>query len=178
MLRTIECEAAVFGCRTVEAHPTNKGGAPDPDLLLPAPGIDHLLNRLPTERWAVVSPFDQQSACDRFDLADLPRPGFVVKISSDRATDYAAAAQLLGADPMFCLALEDHPDGVASALKAGLKVIGVATSCDPAELSAADMVIPSLLSLHVVGLHPVLVLEVDAMPALGTFHPGAQSKRR
>ncbi len=178
MLRTIECEAAVFGCRTVEAHPTNKGGAPDPDLLLPAPGIDHLLRLLPPERWAVVSPYDQRSACDRFGLADLPEPGIVVQTTDDRATDYHRAAAALGADPMFCLALEDHADGVASALQAGLKVIGVATSCDAADLAAADMVIPSLLSLHVVGLHPVVVFEVDAMPTLGTFRPGTRSKRR
>jgi phosphoglycolate phosphatase-like HAD superfamily hydrolase len=178
MLRTIECEAVIFGCRTVEAHPTNKGGAVDPDLLLPAPGIDHVLRRLPPDRWAVLSPIDAASTGDRFALADLPSPQLVVPTSPDRVGDHHRAAERLGADPPFCLALTDQPDGVTAALQAGMKVIGVATSCAPDDLAAADMVIPSLLSLHVVGLHPVLVLEVDAMPGFGTFTPGPQNKRR
>lgn len=177
MLRTIECEAAVFGCCTVEAHPTEKGGAPDPDCLLAVPGADHLIGRLPPERWGALAGTTIEDAKARLDAASLPHPGTIIAPSGSRADDYAQAAASLGADPMFCLAIEDSADGVDAALKVGMKVIGVATSVAASELVAADMVIPSLLSLHVVGLHPVLVLEVDALPDHGTFIPGANNRR-
>lgn len=177
MLRTVECEAAVFGCATVEAQPTQKGGAPDPDCLLPAPGADHLLSRIPTERWGVIVAATLDQATSHLKSAELPLPGSVVSSPEVKPDDYVRAAEELGADPLFCLAIEDHPRGVDAALTAGLKVIGVATNHPASELGAADMVIPSLYSLHVVGLHPVLVLEVDALPDIGTFIPGQTNRR-
>jgi len=177
VLRTVECEAAVFGCRTIEAHPTAKGGEPDPDCLLAVPGADHLLQRIPAERWGVISPIDVATSQQHFASAEIPLPGVIIEASGNTAGDYTEAAARLGADPTFCLAVEDSPEGVDAALEIGMKVIGVATVHPADDLANADMVIPSLHSLHVVGLRPVLVLEVDALPDVGTFSPG-QHKRR
>jgi hypothetical protein len=177
VLRTVECEAAVFGCRAVEAHPTEKGGLPDPSCLIAAPGADHLFGRIPRERWGVIADLDPAEVAQQFEAADLALPGVILRASGAIEHDYVSAAEQLGADPNFCLAVEDSPAGIEAALNIGMKVIAVAGGADPQGLSAADMVIPSLLSLHVVGLHPVLVLEVDALPEFGTFNPG-QIKRR
>jgi beta-phosphoglucomutase-like phosphatase (HAD superfamily) len=167
----------VFGCRAVEAHPTEKGGAPDPSCLLAAPGADHLFARIPRERWGVITAVDVAEATKQFEMAELALPGVFLASTGEIAKDYVTAAERLGADPNFCLAVEDSPEGIEAALQIGMKVIAVANELTPIELSGADMVIPSLLSLHVVGLHPVLVLEVDALPDYGTFNPG-QIKRR
>lgn len=177
MLRTIECEAAVFGCATVAPQPTEKGGPPDPSCLLAVPGAAHLLSRLPAERWGALAPESVDATKAHLDAAELPQPGIIVAPSGMRSEDYAAAAAGLGADPTFCLAIEETPEGIDAALGVDMKVIALTTTHPPTALSAADMVIPSLLSLNVVGLHPVLILEVDALPEYGTFIPG-QYKRR
>ena len=177
MLRTVECEAVVFGCRTIEAHPTAKGGEPDPDCLLAVPGADHLLQGIPAQRWGVISPTGVAVAEHHFASAGIPRPGAIIEASADTPGDYAEAATRLGADPTFCLAVEDSPAGIDAALEIGMKVIGVATVHRAEELALADMVIPSLHSLHVVGFRPVLVLEVDALPDIGTFSPGQHQRR-
>ncbi len=61
----------------------------------------------------------------------------------DPAT-YAAAVENLGLDPAACYAIEDSPDGIKSALGAGLRVIGVAVMHDASKLSAAERVVSSL----------------------------------
>lgn len=173
MLRTLECEAAVFGCSTVEPD------GDDPGCMLAALGADHLLDRIPDGKWGIVVPMSVDDARHHLTEAELPVPKVIIAGTPDGPSpeQYQAAADALAADPLFCLALEDTADGVEAALKVGMKVLGIATKNDPETLAAADMVVPSLRSLHVVGTHPVLVLEVDALPNLGTFHPG-QIKRR
>jgi HAD superfamily hydrolase (TIGR01509 family) len=56
---------------------------------------------------------------------------------------YLLAAQLLGADPVRCVALEDSPNGVASATGAGCAVIAV-PSLLPIPPAARRRVVPSL----------------------------------
>lgn len=51
--------------------------------------------------------------------------------------------------PEECVVIEDSRDGVRSAHAAGMKVIAVATSYPTFELSAADLVVPSLSALRV-----------------------------
>ena len=61
----------------------------------------------------------------------------------DPAT-YAAAVKNLGVDPSACYAIEDSPEGIASALGAGLRVIGVAVMHDASKLSQAERVVSTL----------------------------------
>jgi HAD superfamily hydrolase (TIGR01509 family) len=58
---------------------------------------------------------------------------------------YIIAAQKLGIDPKYCVAIEDSPRGVLAAVRAGMKCIAVPTkSTADADFSQADLVIPSL----------------------------------
>lgn len=173
MLRTLDCEAVLFGCRTFDAHAEADGSC------VPAPGADHLLGRLPAEHWGLLVGTDPEIAAAHLAAADLPQPGLIRSFGADDAGDgtFTAVAEGLGADPFFCLALVETPEHVDAALDAGMKVIGLATAHRPDELGRSDMVVPTLHSLRVVGTHPVLVLEVDALPGVGTFNPGRFGRR-
>ena len=57
---------------------------------------------------------------------------------------YLLAAERLGVDPAACLVLEDAPSGVAAGRAAGMTVWAVATTHAPADLTAADAVLPGL----------------------------------
>ncbi len=59
---------------------------------------------------------------------------------------YLLAAKLLGADPAQCVALEDSPNGVASATAAGCQVIAV-PSLVPIPEAPGRLVVPSLSDL-------------------------------
>ncbi len=65
-------------------------------------------------------------------LAAAPAGSFAASITGDEVTrgkpdpePYLAAAQALGVDPARCVAIEDSPTGVASALGAGCATLGV-----------------------------------------------------
>ena len=65
-------------------------------------------------------------------VAQLPAGTFDVIVCGDEIEagkpdplPYARAAELLGVDPRHCVAIEDSPTGVASALGAGCRVLGV-----------------------------------------------------
>jgi phosphoglycolate phosphatase len=61
-----------------------------------------------------------------------------------------------GLRPADCLAVEDSMPGIASALAAGLKVVGVANSYPADKLRAAHRVVDSLLDLTVDDLRGLL----------------------
>lgn len=65
-------------------------------------------------------------------IAAAPRGSFAVSITGDEVTNgkpdpepYLAAASALGVDPRACVAIEDSPTGVASAVAAGCATLGV-----------------------------------------------------
>jgi beta-phosphoglucomutase-like phosphatase (HAD superfamily) len=65
-------------------------------------------------------------------LAEAPEGVFVGSISGDEVANgkpapdpYLAAAALLGVDPADCIAIEDSPTGVASAMAAGCRTTAV-----------------------------------------------------
>jgi beta-phosphoglucomutase len=57
---------------------------------------------------------------------------------------YVRAAELHGAAPSSCLAIEDSRWGIESAKAAGLKCIGLATTYPASELTGADCIIQAL----------------------------------
>ena len=61
---------------------------------------------------------------------------------------YLFAAKLLNADPQRCVALEDSPNGVASATAAGCRVVAV-PSLTPIPEAPGRLVVPSLSGLSV-----------------------------
>jgi beta-phosphoglucomutase len=60
---------------------------------------------------------------------------------------YLAAAMALGVDPGTCVAVEDSPWGLTSAIAAGMCTIGVTTSYGSDALSSAHRIIASLEEL-------------------------------
>ena len=71
----------------------------------------------------------------------------VAKPKPDPAT-YARAVDGLGINPQNCLAIDDSPNGVSSAKKAGMKVLGITAIHDISSLVEADCHLPSLEALN------------------------------
>lgn len=164
MFVTVECEAMVVGCRSIRA---------ELDATLPCvlalPGADHVLETLPTDRWALISAHPDDAVRTALVDSALPVPACVI-VAPDGGTveHYLAAAEALSTDPHMCMAFEDSEAGVSAAREAGMQVVGIAAHVGAATLDAADFVVPSLLSVRVLGAHPFMVFEVDAAPDIGT----------
>lgn len=81
---------------------------------------------------------------DRFDVVVC---GDMVSRRKPAPDPYLRAAELLGVDPVRCIAVEDSPTGIGSAKAAGCHVIAY-TGCDIVQdVSAADEVIDSFVGL-------------------------------
>ena len=61
---------------------------------------------------------------------------------------YTKAIRLLGIQPQRCIVFEDSFSGVQSALSAGAKVIGVATTHNPEEFEGVSMVIENFRHIN------------------------------
>ena len=72
---------------------------------------------------------------------DVPNP------KPDPAT-YARAIDGLGVPSQNCLAIDDSPNGVSSAKKAGMKVLGITAIHDTSSLQEADCHLASLEALN------------------------------
>ena len=70
-----------------------------------------------------------------------------VENSKPDPASYATAVKNLGVDPSACFAIEDSPDGIKSAVGAGLRVIGVAVMHDASKLSQAERVVSTLAGI-------------------------------
>jgi HAD superfamily hydrolase (TIGR01509 family) len=60
---------------------------------------------------------------------------------------YSKAVEELGVEPSACFAIEDSPNGIASAVGAGLRVIGVAAMHDASKMFRAERVVSTLTSV-------------------------------
>jgi beta-phosphoglucomutase-like phosphatase (HAD superfamily) len=83
-----------------------------------------------------------------------------VRSSKPSPEPYLAAARLLGARGDECAAIEDSPGGLLSALRAGLRTIGIATSLPAEALSAAHLVVTHL--------DEITVERIAALDVVGT----------
>jgi len=94
-----------------------------------------------------------------------------VSVTKPDPEPYLLAAKLLGTDPARCFALEDSPNGVASAEAAGCRVIAV-PSLVPIEPAPGRTVVRSLLDLRA-DASGVAVLARGATPGppFGGTHP-------
>ena len=91
-------------------------------------------------------------------LADAPRGVFAGSVTGDEVANgkpapdpYLAAAAMVEADPADCLAIEDSPTGVASALAAGCRTVVVPHVVDVAP-RAGLIVVPTLAGVHLADL--------------------------
>jgi HAD superfamily hydrolase (TIGR01509 family) len=91
-------------------------------------------------------------------LAEAPRGVFAGSVTGDEVANgkpapdpYLAAAAMVAADPADCLAIEDSPTGVASALAAGCRTVVVPHVVDVAP-RAGLIVVPTLAGVHLADL--------------------------
>ena len=93
-----------------------------------------------------------------------------VSVTKPDPEPYLLAAKLLGADPARCFALEDSPNGVASAEAAGCRVIAV-PSLVPIDPAPGRVVVRSLTGLRAT---PEGIVLRSGQP-LGLAPPGASA---
>ncbi|WP_078843502.1 HAD family phosphatase [Streptomyces albus] len=72
---------------------------------------------------------------------------------------YLAAAEACGADPKACMAVEDSLCGIQSAVRAGMRVVGVGPRPDEEAAALVDLWVPSLAE-------PRLVAWAESRPAI------------
>lgn len=128
-----EAENAIVEQREIE----------DLEGVVPLPGAVQLLSSLPSDRWAIVTSCTRDLARVRIRAAGLPVPATIVT-SSDitngkpHPEPYLKGAAALRFDAADCIAVEDVPAGIRSALAAGARVIALRTTATDAELHTAS----------------------------------------
>lgn len=133
-----------------EAELVERTEVGDPDGVVATPGAAALLAS--GRRLAIVTSCSTALARVRLDAAGLPRPEVIV--SSDMVTRgkpdpecFQLAATQLGLEPRLCVALEDAPAGIQSAVAAGIPVIALRTTHPETDLGGASAVLDDLSAI-------------------------------
>jgi len=168
-VRTIEVvrRAAPWLDAAAEVLKIEQREAADRNGVRPMPGAFELINRIPPDRWAVVTSGTRMLATARMKYGNLPMPA--VLVSADEVINgkpdpepYLIGARLLQRSPEACLVIEDAPAGIQAAKAAGMKVLGLTSTYSPPELRAADTVVSSLSAIRVSVSKDGLTLTVSA----------------
>lgn len=128
----------------------------DFDGVVAVPGAPALVSSIPRDRWAIVTSAGAQLALRRLRAAHVPVPDRIVSADllvrgKPDPEGYLKGAEALGVSPGECLVFEDAPPGVEAALRAGMRVVGVATTYEPGDLVGPIRVVDDLttVSVHV-----------------------------
>jgi sugar-phosphatase len=116
-------------------------------------GAARLLLQLPAHRWAIVTSGTRALATHRLRTAGLPVPermitGTEIAEGKPHPEPFRRGAALLGLEAAACVAVEDAPNGIASALAAGMRVLALPTTYAVAELHRATALVPRLDALE------------------------------
>lgn len=132
-----------------EAAALEKHEAHDQRGVAVMPGAKDLLKSIPEGRWGVVTSGSRMLARNRLRHCGLPVPA--VLVTSDDVVNgkphpepYLKGAAALGLKPVECVVVEDAPAGIQAAHAGGMKVIGLASTYEPAKLTEANAVIQAL----------------------------------
>jgi len=114
----------------------------DLDGVLPLPGVQQLLSKLPVAHWTIVTSCTRPLAEVRLRAAGLPIPQNMITSSDIRhgkphPEPYLKAASILGYPSADCVVVEDAPAGIQAGKASGARVIAFPTTMDRAELQAA-----------------------------------------
>jgi sugar-phosphatase len=95
-------------------------------------GAGAFLRVLPADRWAIVTSADRVLARNRIRAAGLPVPDILVSADDVQQgkpspDGYLLAARLLNVNAADCIVFEDAPAGIEAGLRAGARVIAVAS---------------------------------------------------
>jgi mannitol-1-/sugar-/sorbitol-6-phosphatase len=126
-----------------------------------------LLERLPVERWAVVTSGIRAVAEFRLRYTRLPVPSVMVcanEIARGKPDPegYLVAAARLSEAPADCIVIEDAPSGIAAASAAGMRVVAIASTYPPERLMGANAVVERLSDLNVVSDEHAIRIEIAA----------------
>jgi sugar-phosphatase len=132
------------------------------------PGAKALLERLPSERWAIVTSATRRLALGRLAAAGLPVPerliaGDMVERGKPDPEPYRRGAEMLGFTSADCVVVEDAPSGVSAGLAAGCRVLGVLGTHEASELGGASWVTKSLDAVALDVLPEGLQLRFEAV---------------
>ena len=137
-----------------EASEIENHEAQDQHGVVVMPGAVELVRSVPEGRWGVVTSGSRLLATNRLRFCGLPVPE--VLVTSDDVTygkpdpePYLKGAGRLGFSPADCLVIEDAPAGIESALAAGTKVVGIASTYGIDGLHQANAVIRKLGQIQV-----------------------------
>jgi sugar-phosphatase len=138
----------------------------DLDGLVPVPGAVELVESLAGLPWAVVTSATAPLAAARLGAAGLKAPDVIVTAEDvvrgkPDPEGYRLAAGRLGLDPARCIVVEDAPSGIAAARAAGCRSLAVTMTHRPAELAAADWVVPDLRSVRAQPHEAGIALDLD-----------------
>jgi len=140
----------------------------DTEDLRVLPGVKALLERLPVERWAIVTSATRRLLLGRLAAAGLPVPerlisGDMVARGKPDPEPYRRGAELLGFRPEECVAVEDAPSGVGAGIAAGCRVLGVLGTHEAEELREATWVAGSVEEIEVRVVEGGLELRFEAV---------------
>jgi sugar-phosphatase len=113
------------------------------------PGAKPLLEKLPPERWAIVTSATRRLLIGRLAAAGLPVPerlisGDMVERGKPDPEPYRRGAEVLGLAPQDCVVVEDAPSGIGAGIAAGCRVLAVMGTHPPSELASATWLVKSL----------------------------------
>lgn len=152
--RTVETVALVAPGLSAdeELRALETSEATNPDGVHEIAGARDLLRLLPPKRWAIVTSGIRAVAEFRIRYTGLPMPAVMIcgeEISRGKPDPegYLAAADRLGFSPADCVVIEDAPPGIEAAKRAGMRVIGIATTYPSERLVGADLVVAHLADL-------------------------------
>lgn len=125
-----------------EARALDELQAADTEGVIALPGAQELLRG--GGAVAIVTSCTVPLALARLGAAGLPVPEILVtpeRLARGKPDPegYLLAARELGADPADCVVFEDAPAGIAAGRAAGMHVVGITTTHDPAELDAHEL---------------------------------------
>jgi sugar-phosphatase len=134
----------VIAVEQMEGH----GSAPI-ELL---PGAARLLISLPARAWAVVTSASLELARSRLQMVGLLVPDVLVSADDIDAgkpdpAPYLMAAEAIGQPPEACVVFEDTPPGIEAGRRAGMTVVGLATTFASEVISNADLIAESLAAV-------------------------------
>lgn len=133
----------------IEAHEAAEG-----DGVRPMASARALLAELDARGrpWAIVTSGSDRIARSRIATAGLPSPR--VLVTADDVTEgkphpepYLLGAERMGVSPAACVVVEDSPSGARAGVAAGMPVLAVASTSDPAELAHATAVLDDLAAV-------------------------------
>src|ERR1051325_6108109 len=118
------------------------------------PGARELIEKLPGDRWAVVTSGHRSVALHRLRFAGLPEPAVLITSEDVRngkpdPEGYLAAAEQLKMVPHDCVVIEDAAVGIEAAGRARMASVAVTNGKDPHVLRHATMVVNRLAEIDV-----------------------------